>query len=254
MAVPRLRVFAGPNGSGKSTIKNVLRKDQLYIYVNADDLEKEAKVTGCIDLSPFGLQPSQQSFDAFYSDHPLTERSKQQNDVQFFSLNGSTLKIGPVDLNSYHASVITDFIRHQLLEVGASFTFETVMSDRSKIEFMRKAKARGYRTYLYFVSTEDVSINQNRVQIRVAGNGHNVAPKKIEERYYRCLALLPEALLETDRAYIFDNSGAESELEVEVTDASTYIYKVGLAHDWCINAMEDFTELLLQNMAAEDRE
>ncbi|GFZ63888.1 hypothetical protein PSE10B_04100 [Pseudomonas amygdali pv. eriobotryae] len=42
MPVPRLRVFAGPNGSGKSTIKRLLDPDLIYIYVNADDLEREA--------------------------------------------------------------------------------------------------------------------------------------------------------------------------------------------------------------------
>ena len=169
-------------------------------------------------------------------------------------MDGSRLNIGPVDLNSYHASVITDFIRHQLLEVKASFTFETVMSDPSKIEFMRKARLRGYRTYLYFVCTEDVSINLNRVQIRVAENGHDVDPKKIRERYHRCLGLLPEALLETDRAYLFDNSGELSELEVEITDASTYTYKVDYAHDWCFNAIDAFTELLMQEMQDVDWE
>lgn len=57
MDVPRLRVFAGPNGSGKSTIKGVLRDEQLYSYVNADDLEREAKQSGSIDLAAFSLCP-----------------------------------------------------------------------------------------------------------------------------------------------------------------------------------------------------
>lgn len=35
---PRLRIFAGPNGSGKSTIKDVIRKELLGIYINPDEI------------------------------------------------------------------------------------------------------------------------------------------------------------------------------------------------------------------------
>jgi len=34
-------MFAGPNGSGKSTIKEVISKELLGIYVNPDEIEKE---------------------------------------------------------------------------------------------------------------------------------------------------------------------------------------------------------------------
>jgi predicted ABC-type ATPase len=47
------------------------------------------------------------------------------------------------------ASAISDYIRQQLLDAGISFTFETVMSDRSKIELLALAKAKGYRVYVY---------------------------------------------------------------------------------------------------------
>ena len=69
-------------------------------------------------------------------------------------MTGSDLCLNGMEMNSYHASVIADYIRHKLLERGASFTFETVMSDRSKVDFICKARAAGYRTYLYFVATE----------------------------------------------------------------------------------------------------
>lgn len=39
-------MFAGPNGSGKTTIKHILAPELIYTYVNADDLEREAKEGG----------------------------------------------------------------------------------------------------------------------------------------------------------------------------------------------------------------
>ena len=40
LKIPRLRIFAGPNGSGKSTIKEVISKELLGIYINPDEIEK----------------------------------------------------------------------------------------------------------------------------------------------------------------------------------------------------------------------
>ncbi|MEE4342266.1 hypothetical protein V2J66_11620 [Pseudomonas alliivorans] len=48
------------------------------------------------------------------------------------------------------------------------------MSHPSKVEIMREARHRGYRTYLYFVSTENPEINVGRVAIRVREGGHPV--------------------------------------------------------------------------------
>ena len=94
----------------------------------------------------------------------------------------------------------------------------TVMSSPDKVAFLQKAQQAGYRTYLYFVATEDADINVSRVKYRVQVGGHPVAEDKIRSRYVRSLELLPQAVAHADRAYIFDNSGAERVWVAEVTD------------------------------------
>ena len=42
---------------------------------------------------------------------------------------------------------------------------------RDKVEFMKEARERGYRVYLYFVATDDPEINLDRVRRRVRGGG-----------------------------------------------------------------------------------
>ncbi|MCF5467704.1 zeta toxin family protein [Pseudomonas syringae] len=244
MPVPRLRVFAGPNGSGKSTIKRILGPDLIYIYVNADDLERDVGDNGFVDFSPFSIIPCQQAFREFFSSHPLISRENLAIQAEHFTVAGQSMFVKGIAFRSYHASVVADFIRHQLLEQSASFTFETVMSDRSKVEFIKKAKAMGYRTYLYFVATESPDININRVAIRVEEGGHNVTPDKVRARYHRCLALLPEAIQATSRAYLFDNSGAKAELEAEITDASVVEYKFDEVPEWCNVAIEELEMLI----------
>jgi len=72
-----------------------------------------------------------------------------------------------------------------MLAQQISFTFETVMSHCSKIDILMQAQATGYRTYLYFVATDDSTINISRVRNRVKLGGHDVPADKIEARYYR---------------------------------------------------------------------
>jgi len=92
--VPRLRVFAGPNGSGKSTIKADVPPALTRVFVNADELEKEAKATGFIDLLPFGIESTLPELVNFHVSHYLirqknliepakkTEAARQQRRLQ----------------------------------------------------------------------------------------------------------------------------------------------------------------------------
>ena len=78
----------------------------------------------------------------------------------------------------------------------------------------------GYRTYLYYIATDDPAINVARVQARVHLGGHGVPEEKIVSRYARSLDLLLPAVKQTNRAYLFDNSrdGVERLWVAEITD------------------------------------
>lgn len=217
---PRLRMFAGPNGSGKSTIKDILPAAWLGVYVNADEIEKAMRASGYLDWSAFGLSVDQAELLAFLQRSILLTRAGLQPQVPMLGWQTGRLLLGGVAVNSYWASVLADFIRHKLLAAQVSFTFETVMSSPDKVNFLRKAQQAGYRTYLYFVATEDPDINVARVQYRVQTGGHPVAEDKIRSRYARSLALLPQAVTYADRAYLFDNSGADRVWIAEVAGSA----------------------------------
>jgi predicted ABC-type ATPase len=92
------------------------------------------------------------------------------------------------------------------------------MSSPDKIKILQKAKQLGYRTYLYFIATEDPLINLLRIEHRVRTGGHNVPSEKIKERYFRSLELLADAIKYSNRAFIFDNS-SESKIWIsEIID------------------------------------
>lgn len=89
------------------------------------------------------------------------------------------------------------------------------------------------------MATEDADINVSRVQYRVQIGGHPVAEDKIRSRYVRSLELLPQAVTYADRAYIFDNSGAERVWVAEVTDGMEVEMKTDEMPAWFKAALWD---------------
>lgn len=230
--VPRLRMFAGPNGSGKSTFKTMLQRELLGIYINPDQIEKEIDKRGFLDFDYYRVLADAQEILEFFQKSSLLEKAECLEAAQFLQFNDNKLNFHDVASNAYFASVAADFIRQKLIKDLKSFTFETVMSFPDKIELLRKAQSRGYRTYLYYVATEDPSINVSRVRYRVSRGGHSVPEDKIISRYYRSLDLLVEAVRATHRAYIFDNSTHEHVWVAEITDGHILEMKTGSVPGW----------------------
>jgi predicted ABC-type ATPase len=218
----RLRIFAGPNGSGKTTIIEGLRigrPELLGIYVNADDIEHDIASKDGLPLDNYQINFSLEKLQSFFKEKAFSpEKLLNKSIANNFNLKDNSLYLSDISINSYIAADIAEFIRQELLKAGKSFTYETVMSHKNKLAFMKLAKEEGYRVYLYFVATEDPDINVNRVKIRVAQQGHGVAPEVIRSRYYRSLENLKDAVKITDRAYIFDSSGEVNRLIAEVTN------------------------------------
>lgn len=237
--VPRLRMFAGPNGSGKSTIKDMLPAQWLGVYVNADEMEKSIRSDGCLSLADFGIRADADEIQTFLQASTLLANAGLMSQVQQLTLADDRIVFGAVAVDSYWASVLADFVRHKLLAARVSFTFETVMSSPDKVAFLQKAQQAGYRTYLYFVATEDPEINVARVSYRVQTGGHPVAEEKIRSRYIRSLELLSQAVTNADRAYIFDNSDSDRLWVAEVTDGMEIEMKTDEMPAWFKAALWD---------------
>lgn len=203
----RFRMFAGPNGSGKSTfIQAVKEKCWIGYYINADDIEKLlSENEGKLDYSKY--VPHEVNQEDWFTFVELQKKGRLLGiDVEALRITANILDISGAKLDSYLAAIIAEFFRFELLKSNKSFSFETVMSHISKVEFLHKAKQSGFKTYLYFICTSDPEINKNRVNIRVTKGGHGVEESKIEKRYFNSLGLLKDAFLAVDRAYIFDSS------------------------------------------------
>lgn len=222
--IKRLRIFAGPNGSGKSTLFNYLldkRFFRSYYHINPDEIAKELPVG--LSLESFPIEFSETELRRFLerSTFRLSKGLSSQ-----LMLNGKTLKILAHGNLTYLSAALGEFLRGKMLSSNSSFSFETVLSHPSKVEFIKVTKEAGYKVYLYFISTRDWKINLSRIENRVQLGGHPVPPEKIRARYGRSMENLYEALKCVDRAFLFDNSDASDpqRLIAELGDGNIRLY------------------------------
>ena len=232
-------MFAGPNGSGKSTIKAVISPALLGVYINPDEIEAKIRQRGFLDLCTFGVETTLEEIRAFFTASALIQKAGFQGAVESMRFRDGKLSFHVVSINAYFTSVIADFLRQKLLAKRASFTFETVMSSPDKMRLMEKAQSLGYRTYLYYVATEDPIINVSRVKNRVKKGGHDVPEDKIISRYGRSLDLLADTIRHTNRAYIFDNSNPEHIWLAEITNGNALEMKTDRIPAWFKHAVLD---------------
>lgn len=233
MGIPRLRMFAGPNGSGKSTVKADIPVSLLGIYLNPDEIEKEIRKNGEYYIGGMGIQTNKEEIQDFFYNSTLIQKIGRQDEVLAVGYHKGVVDFGNVpSIDSYLASVMTDFLRQKLIQSHRDFTFETVMSSPDKIAILQQAQEEGYRTYLYYVATNDPFINISRVKNRVKMGGHGVSEDKIISRYFRSLDYLLQAIKLTNRAYIFDNSGEKRIWVAEITDGSTLSLQTESIPQW----------------------
>ncbi len=221
MSIKRMRVFAGPNGSGKTTIKKSLQDIIPFgVYVNADDIELQLKESEILLFSAFQLDITQNQIQQFFKESTFSPNKRNEPNLWTkIAVEKNILRINTI-VDSYLAADIAEFIRQQLLASEISFSYETVMSHKNKVDFFKYAKSQGFKVYLYYIATEDPKINISRVNVRVAQNGHAVAPEIVTDRYYKSLSQVREAIKNSDDAYFFDSSGEASLLIADIKEGS----------------------------------
>jgi predicted ABC-type ATPase len=105
-----------------------------------------------------------------------------------------------------NAAKLSETMREECLEQNRSLIFETVLSVDDKIDFIKRAKDKGYFVRLFFIGTNSPLINASRIALRVMEGGHDVPITKIISRYSKSIANCSACISFADRAYIYDNS------------------------------------------------
>ena len=230
---PRFRMVAGPNGSGKTTLCGRLVADysvNFYTMINADRMFAEASETRNlrtpvpVDAGAFARHLAASTYPPDVLAPFRDGRIALDDDCFRFRTARA--------VTTYTVSLVANFVQEALVEAGQSFSQETVFSHPSKVAALRRARRRGYRTYLYFVATETPAINAFRVQSRVRKGGHSVPADKVVSRYERSLRQIAPALPFLSRAYFWDNSGSDFRFLAEYEDGKGFVHVASRLPAW----------------------
>ncbi len=120
-------------------------------------------------------------------------------------------------------------LREKCLEERKSFVFETVLSAFDKVDFIARAKKKGFFIRLFFISTSSPTINASRIANRVMKGGHDVPILKIVSRYYKSIENCKAVSSIVDRLYVYDNSIDGEEAKIQFRLANGVIGKMYVA-------------------------
>lgn len=98
------------------------------------------------------------------------------------------------------------------IAVHKTIGVETVLSTAKYRRLVDVAKSLGFLVWIIYVVLDSPERSIERIKLRVAKGGHSVADEDVRKRYTRSLEQFPWFLEQSDRAWIYDNSGAIPQL------------------------------------------
>lgn len=99
---------------------------------------------------------------------------------------------------------------NQLMKEKADFAFETTLSTRSYVSFIKKARINGYKITLLYFWLRSPDFAKQRVAKRVSQGGHNIPDDVVERRYYRGVSNLMNLYIPVvDKWTLFENMDIE---------------------------------------------
>ncbi len=139
------------------------------------------------------------------------------------------------------ANVARDRIA-KCLESNVDFMIESNLALQSEYTWVENLKKKGYEIILYFLGTDDLQINYERVNNRIKEGGHSVPENIISHRYKIGLSYLRSKILIFNQVFLIDNSFAFPRKMAEIDNAKL-IFKETNPPNW-VNEVLYILEIL----------
>jgi predicted ABC-type ATPase len=124
-----------------------------------------------------------------------------------------------------------------LLHDRKDFMIESNLSKSADYDWIALMRKNGYETVLFFLGTNDVEINKNRVRARILEGGHAVADPIIEQRYQMGLSYLKARVLDFSNATLFDVSEHQPRIMAQLENGRI-VYKASNCEAWIQASLE----------------
>lgn len=127
--------------------------------------------------------------------------------------------------------------RQEYIQSHKSFGFESTLSSQQDFKTINNAIENGFNITLIYVGLNSVDLAKERVSNRVQHGGHDIPKEAIERRYQKSLDNLMKILPMVHNAKIYDNSGSEYKLLLEIQNKKI-IHTHPNINEWAKNAVE----------------
>jgi predicted ABC-type ATPase len=112
----------------------------------------------------------------------------------------------------------------ELLEVRASFAFETTCAGRTHIRLLRNCRMAGYRVSFVFLWLPSPDLAIARVARRVRLGGHRIPSDVVIRRYWAGVRNMRDLYLPfADYAFVYDNSDGDGILIAERRESAPLV-------------------------------
>ena len=110
------------------------------------------------------------------------------------------------------------------------------------MDFLKRAKEEGYFIRMFFICTQNPTINAARIAKRVMEGGHDVPIQKIISRYQKAVVNAVRVMQFADRVYFYDNSidDQNAQLLFRTTD--------GKFAKQYVDSLPEWTETITDNL------
>jgi predicted ABC-type ATPase len=100
-----------------------------------------------------------------------------------------------------------------LLKDKSDFMIESNLAKSSDYEWIERIKKHGYEIVLFFLCTDDINVNINRIHRRVKEGGHDIPPEIVMHRYRMTLIYL-KTRLRLFKEIRFINTSSDEAIEI----------------------------------------
>ncbi len=110
------------------------------------------------------------------------------------------------------------------LQDKLNICLESTLAGRGTMQRIIAAKTAGYFTIAYYIGLNSVELNLERIAMRVARGGHNIAEDTVRRRFYNSANNLVQVKDYLDEIYLLDNSETYFSLQYSLLNKNMTAY------------------------------